>query len=170
MRLRLSPSVGMYQMVAIPHVVALGVCDALPQAWIMWPHTVVDASSGEPLVQINTQAGYDKSMFANVELDVGDDVAARVESAIRQRVDAWAADLAGRPALAPLAPVLGDYANRLIHLGSRVVVLYPNGMVRARGTFAGVDVWGRATVRLAGGEELEFPPEQYRIAPDDQRG
>ncbi|MDO4797947.1 MAG: hypothetical protein Q4A01_08005 [Coriobacteriales bacterium] len=164
MRLHLRPNVGMYQMVAIPHVVALGVCDALPHAWILWPHTVVDASSGEQLGAMRVQAGYDKGMFATVELDLDDSVAALAQSAIQRRVDAWSQVLAGMPAMAPLAPVLGDYANRLMCLGSKVAVLYPNGMVRAQGTFAGVDVWGRATVRLASGEELEFPPEQYRIA------
>ena len=88
-----------------------------------------------------------------------------VEAAIRARVDAWAKALEGRPRLAPLAPVLSDYADRLALLGHRVRVTYPNGLAYATGEFVGIDVWGRATVRLANGSDLEFPPERYNISP-----
>lgn len=154
----------MYQMVAIPHVVALGVCDALPHAWIAWPHDVVDASTDDLITSIHVQAGYDEGMYANVNLDLDENEFPLAKAAIQERIDAWAQSLAGMPAMAPLAPVLGDYADRIVHLGSAVVVRYPNGRERARGTFEGIDVWGRATVRLPGGEELEFPPEQYRMS------
>ena len=153
----LRPSVGMHQLMAAPHIVALGICDALPQAGIAWPHDVVNAASGDLITHVAAHGGYDDhGMFVRVRLDLEQDV----RGAIDARVDQWS----GTAARAPLASVLGDYANRLVDLGKEVSVTYPNGRVYARGTFVGVDVWGRATVRLASGEDVEFAPEKYRIA------
>jgi BirA family biotin operon repressor/biotin-[acetyl-CoA-carboxylase] ligase len=138
-------------------VVALGICDVLPQAGIAWPHDVVDATSGELITHVLAHGGYDdEGMFVRVRLDVD----GNVHDAIDARVDQWSGAGAG----APLAFLLGDYANKLVDLGKEVEVSYPNGRVYARGTFVGVDVWGRATVRLASGEDIEFAPEKYRIA------
>ncbi len=161
-RLMLRPAVGMHQMTAVPHVVALGVCEALPHAGIAWPHDLVDAHTGAPLSSVRVRAGYDEGLYAEVELDL--DLAEDELAAVEACVAAWEVALAGRAGMAPLAPVLAAYADQLWNLGSEVVVTYPNGRVRARGTFAGIDVWGRATVRTADGTELEFPPEQYRIS------
>lgn len=138
-------------------MVALGVCDVLLQAGIAWPHDVVDAASGELITHVLAHGGYDdEGMFVRVRLDVD----GNVRDAIDARVDQWSGAGAG----APLAFLLGDYANKLVDLGKEVEVSYPNGRVYARGTFVGVDVWGRATVRLASGEDIEFAPEKYRIA------
>ena len=161
----LRPRVGMQQYASVPHVVALGVCDALPDRAIAWPHGIADAETGELACSLEAHAGYDdEGMFARVTMpdELLTDV---VEAAIRARVDAWAAALEGRPRLAPLAPVLSDYVERLALLGRVVRVTYPNGAVYAKGEFAGIDVWGRATVRLADGTTLEFPPERYNISP-----
>ena len=160
-QITLRPAVGMGQMMAVPYVVALGVCDALPNAGIAWPCDVVDAATGAPITGVRTQGGYDgEGMFVRVELTLGEEVAEDVLAAVESRVESWAQG----PAVAPLASVLGPYANKLVDLGTEVDVLFPNGNVHARGTFAGIDVWGRATVRLASGEVLEFAPEKYRIA------
>ena len=147
----------MHQLMAAPHVVALGICDTLPQAGIAWPHDVVDAASGELITHVVAHGGYDdEGMFVRVRLNVDESV----RDAIDARVDQWSGAGAG----APLASVLGDYANKLVDLGKEVEVTYPNGHVYTRGAFVGVDVWGRATVRLASGEDIEFAPEKYRIA------
>lgn len=156
----LRPPVGMHQLMAVPHVVALGICDALPQAGIAWPHDVVDAGTGDLITHVEAHSGYDEQgMFVRVRLEL-EDKTDYVRSAVDARVDAWAAG----PLVAPLASVLNDYANKLVDLDKEVDVTYPNGRVRGRGTFVGVDVWGRATVRLASGEEIEFAPEKYRVA------
>lgn len=152
----LRPQVGMRQFVAVPYVVALGVCDALPTAGIAWPHDVVDAATRELLTHVEARGGYDdEGMFVRIGLALEEDVS----EAVAERVAAWEAG----PATAPLASVLSDYADKLVQLGKEVQVTYPNGKVYARGVFAGVDIWGRATVRLANGQELEFAPEKYRI-------
>ena len=161
----LRPRVGMQQYASVPHVVALGVCDALSDRAIAWPHGIADAETGELVCSLEAHAGYDdEGMFARVSMP-GELLTDSVEAAIRVRVDAWAAALSGRPRLAPLAPVLSDYAERLALLGRQVRVTYPNGAAYATGEFCGIDVWGRATVRLANGTNLEFPPERYNISP-----
>lgn len=159
------PAVGMHQMVAVPYVVALGICDALPEAGIAWPHDVVEASTGSMLFGIDTRGGYDNNgMFVRVTLAcAGDEPSEQtvrtLYDAITRRVDAWTAS-AGQT---PLGAVLGDYANKLVQLGHKVSVVYPSGREYVRGTFVGVDVWGRATVRVGEGKQIEFPPERYRI-------
>jgi hypothetical protein len=35
----------------------------------------------------------------------------------------------------------------------------------AEGTFAGIDIWGRATIVTADGHEVEFSPEQASVRP-----
>ena len=47
--------------------------------------------------------------------------------------------------------------------GRSCEVVYPNGRVAAAGTLTAVDVWGRATVRLADGRELVVSPEQASL-------
>ena len=161
----LRPRVGMQQYASVPHVVALGVCDALPDRAIAWPHGIADATTGELVCSLEAHAGYDdEGMYARISVPC-ELLTDSVEAAVRARVDAWAAALEGRPRLAPLAPVLSDYAERLALLGREVRVTYPNGVPYATGEFVGIDVWGRATVRLADGTDLEFPPERYNISP-----
>jgi BirA family biotin operon repressor/biotin-[acetyl-CoA-carboxylase] ligase len=48
-------------------------------------------------------------------------------------------------------------------MGETVDVVYPNGRVRAQGRFAGIDIWGRATVVLEDGSELEFAAAESQI-------
>lgn len=127
----------------------------MPGTGIAWPHSVVDAATGELVTSVASQGGYDdEGMFVRATLDVAPDVA----QVVLDRVNAWSAGPG-----APLATVLADYADALVQLGEQVEVTYPNDKHYAQGTFVGVDVWGRATVRLLAGEELEFPPEKYQI-------
>ena len=64
-----------------------------------------------------------------------------------------------------MAPVLSEYFDLVALMGKPAEAVYPNGNVMARGTFAGVDIWGRATLVTADGHEVEFSPEQARIRP-----
>ena len=90
-------------------------------------------------------------------------VAPQLAAAILARIDTWAAALADNRAVAgPLAPVLGEYFDMVPALGHRAAAVSPNGHPLAIGTFAGVDVWGRATIKTTV-DEREFAPEVARI-------
>ncbi|OUO58647.1 hypothetical protein B5F73_08195 [Olsenella sp. An270] len=150
----------------VPHVCALGVARELG-ARVRWPHEVVTAS-GEPLVSVDARAGYDdEGVFVRCDLawdaERGFD-AAVLERAASEAVGAWAQGVAeGRAAAGPLAPVLSDYFDALLGTGEQVEVLRGDRVI-GEGTLVAVDVWGRATVRLANGtQELEVAPEQARL-------
>lgn len=158
----LRPQVSMHQVATTPLIVALAIADALPHAAIGWPSDVVDAADGHLLSRIRSHAGYDGGMFCEVTFDVDEEEA--VGLAIEARIAQWEAALAGKARMPGLAPMLSDYAEALYGLGTEVVLLYPNGLPYTRALFCGIDIFGRATARLEGGAEIEFPPEQYRIA------
>ena len=164
----LRPAVPMGHVTGVPHVCAIGVARELG-ARVRWPHEVVTAS-GEPLVSVDARAGYDdEGVFVRCDLawdaERGFD-AAVLERAASEAVGAWAQGVAeGRAAAGPLAPVLSDYFDTLLGMGGEVEVVRA-GRVLARGALAGVDVWGRATVRLDdGAQELEIAPEQADLRP-----
>ncbi len=91
------------------------------------------------------------------------DFAPELAASIVRRVDAWAAALAANKAVAgPLAPVLNEYFDMVPALGHRAAAVSPNGHPLAIGTFAGIDVWGRATIKTTV-DEREFAPEVARI-------
>lgn len=162
----LRPAVPMGHVTGVPHVCALGVARELG-ARVRWPHEVVTAS-GEPLVSVDARAGYDdEGVFVRCDLawdaERGFDAAA-LERAASEAVGAWAQGVAeGRAAAGPLAPVLSDYFDALLGMGEQVEVLRGDRAI-GEGTLVAVDVWGRATVRLANGtQELEVAPEQARL-------
>lgn len=162
----LRPAVPMGHVTGVPHVCALGVARELG-ARVRWPHEVVTAS-GEPLVSVDARAGYDdEGVFVRCDLawdaERGFD-AAVLERAASEAVGAWAQGVAeGRAAAGPLAPVLSDYFDALLDMGEQVEVLRGDRVI-GEGTLVAVDVWGRATVRLANGtQELEVAPEQARL-------
>ena len=162
----LRPAVPMGHVTGVPHVCALGVARELG-ARVRWPHEVVTAS-GEPLVSVDARAGYDdEGVFVRCDLawdaERGFDAAA-LERAASEAVGAWAQGVAeGRAAAGPLAPVLSDYFDALLGMGEQVEVLRGERVI-GEGTLVAVDVWGRATVRLANGaQELEIAPEQARL-------
>lgn len=170
----LRPEVPMGAFHALGYVCTLGVVDALRasavDAGVAWPFGVVDAATGAPLADVRVRAGYDEGMFATCEvwpceaasLPTSDVLVAGITA----RVDAWAQDVrAGKAKAGPLAPVLSDYYDATTLMGRPVQALYPNGNVMARGTFVGLDVWGRATLRTDDGREVEFAPEQASIRP-----
>lgn len=160
------PAVPMGHVTGVPFVCALAVARALGGR-VRWPYDVVSAE-GAPLAAVRGRAGYDDDgIYVACEVAPADGAAldaAALESAARDAVGAWGSDVAaGRAAAGPLAPVLGDYFDALLGTGEDVEVVR-GGRVIGRGTLAGVDVWGRATVRLDGGvQELEIAPEQATL-------
>lgn len=93
-----------------------------------------------------------------------DELARAIRDHVVARCDAWAADVnAGRAVAGPLAPILSDYFDALPLIGHDVRVVYPNGNVMGLGTFLGVDVWGRADVRMGSGKEVTLSSEQASL-------
>ncbi len=163
--LTLRPAVPMGHVTGVPFVAALGVAGAL-DARVAWPHEVVGAEE-EPIASVRARAGFDDEgiyVFCDVVPRGEKNLDAEMLScAVREAVDAWVSSVAaGRAAAGPLAPVLSDYFDALASMGEDVEVLRA-GRAVAKGTLMAVDVWGRATVRLADGRELELAPEQAEL-------
>ena len=96
-----------------------------------------------------------------------EDIAALLRRRIVERVDAW--DLAcrqGRAQAGPLAPILNEYFDRCPLLGHRVRALSPEGDLVCTGYFAGLDCWGRATIRRDGGAEVVYTSEMVSLRPE----
>lgn len=176
------PQVPMGAFHALGYVCAMGAAEGLraagvPFAGIGWPQDVVDARTYRPLFALRMHAGYDKGMFATctvvADQQVGllrefsdEQLAEALEQGVTARVASWEAQIAaGQGVAGPLAPVLSEYFDLVPLLGQPAKAVYPNGNVMATGRFAGVDIWGRATLVTDDGRELEFPPEQARILP-----
>jgi len=93
-----------------------------------------------------------------------EELATLIRDCVVARVDAWETDVsAGRAAAGPLAPILSEYFDCIGALGREVEAILPDGQVFARGRFAGIDVWGRATIVTPDGRELEITSEQASI-------
>ena len=106
----------------------------------------------------------ERAALGELGVDVADEVLVEVlAAAVLTRADAWAV-VANTPqgAAGPLAPVLGEYFDMVPLLGRQVAAVSPNGLPLAVGVFAGLDIWGRATIKADAGEQ-EFPPEAVRI-------
>ena len=150
------PAVAMPFLTGVPYAAALGVADALEARGaegigIAWPHDVCGADGLAATVR--TTAGFGEGMFVE-----------KVAEGVLARVDACAARIArAEKAATPLGPVLNELFDRTPLMGKAVEVVYPNGNVALAGTLAGMDVWGRATVKDGAGREHEFAPEQARI-------
>ena len=185
------PAVSMQAFHAIPFVAAMGMMDALVgvadesglglagKVGIQWPSDIVcGAPEFETLlagISVNGGAGA-AGMFAAVTVrvastelaalsatDVDTGLACRLADAVAARIDAWAV-AANTPQgkFGPLAPVLAEYFDMVPLLGHQAVAVSPNGLPLAVGVFAGLDIWGRATIKTDAGEQ-EFPPEAVKI-------
>lgn len=167
---------------ALGYVCAMGVVEGLREAGIGfaavgWPYEVVDGRTDQPLCTLELHAGYRGGMFATCtvrgarQIDLlrslsDEELAAAIEGGMTARVASWeAAIAAGGGAAGPLAPLLSEYFDLVALLGRPAVAVYPNGNEMARGRFAGVDIWGRATLVTDAGEEIEFAPERAGIRP-----
>lgn len=178
----LRPQVPMGAFQALGYVCAMGVAEGLRAAGVGfagvgWPQDVVDARTFRTLAMIRMRAGYRAGMFATCTVVAGaqvgllraladDELSAALEAGVVARVASWERQIAaGAGAAGPLAPVLSEYFDLVPLLGQRAVAVRPDGGELARGTFAGVDVWGRATLAADDGRELELSPEQAAIRP-----
>lgn len=176
------PQVPMGAFHALGYVCAMGAAEGLRNAGVGfaavgWPQDVVDGRTFRPLCTLRMHAGYDKGMYGECTVvaaqqigllrDYDDDqLADALAAGIEARVASWEEQIvAGTGAAGPLAPVLSEYFDLVALLGNPAEAVYPNGNVMARGTFAGVDIWGRATLVADDGHELEFSPEQASIRP-----
>lgn len=184
----LRPQVAMGYLEGLPYVVSLGICEALDRLCademrIGWPYAVVHDT--KPLVSLETHAGYGKGgIFAvaqltlplkaldegthacalleecRVQSDLSDrELAATLRDEILSALRGWEQGFSQGGA-GPLAPVLNDYFDVLDAMGERVEIRYPNGRLKAQGRFAGVDVWGRASVVADDGSEISFSHEE----------
>lgn len=178
----LRPQVPMGAFHALGYVCAMGAAEGLREAGVSfaavgWPQDVVDARSLRPLASLQMHAGYDRGIYATCSVvasqQIGllralsnEDLAAALAQGVEARVASWEQRIAAGGGVAgPLAPVLSEYFDLVALLGRPAVAVYPNGNEMARGTFAGVDIWGRATLVTEDGQELEFPPERAGIRP-----
>ena len=178
----LRPQVPMGAFHALGYVCTMGAVEGLreagvPYAGIGWPQDVVDARTFRTLCTLRMHAGYDKGMFATCTICAATQIGLlrslddqtlhdALEAGITRRVGLWEEQIvAGAGKVGPLAPVLQEYFDLVPLLGQPVVATYPNGNEMARGTFAGMDIWRRATVVTQDGRELELSPEQAGIRP-----
>lgn len=180
----LRPVVRMGDFHALPFVAAMGIVDAFraqgkaDEVGIRWPGDIVCGAPAfeNELAKITVNAGAGEGgMFAMASVAVDEasvrslgfegplvEIAQGMAGAVAERVDVWAESLAGKQVAGPLAPVLAEYFDMVPALGHRVAALSPNGHALAIGTFAGIDVWGRATIKTAVNEQ-EFASEVARI-------
>ena len=101
------------------------------------------------------------------KLPAFEDISELLRRRIVARVDAW--DLAcrqGRAQAGPLAPILNEYFDCCPLLGHRVRALSPEGELVCTGYFAGLDCWGRATVRRDDGAEVVYTSEMVSLRPE----
>lgn len=157
------PSIPMGFIDGVPFVAALGAAEALG-AKVAWPHAVV-GEGGEVLVTVRARAGYDdQGLYAAVELSgPGADEAAADGAA--SRVEAWGEAVAAGSKAGPLAAILNDYFDACALMGKPAEVVRRDGSVACKGYLAGMDIWGKATVKLADGREVEVAPNQAAIRP-----
>ena len=91
-----------------------------------------------------------------------------LRAGIAGTVEEWAADVkrAGTAAT-PLGRLGSELYDRMAFMGSYVGLIDRSGNAYAAGTLTGIDLWGRALVRLddGTGEERTFDPAQVSIRP-----
>lgn len=161
----LRPCVAPARLPGLAAACALGALDVLDEAQLKWPNDLL--VRGRKLAGILVEAARDDTgeTFAvcgigvNVEhapreldaislAELGDTpsfsaLAEALRAGIAGRVDAWAT----AEGELPLDGVLDDYVSHLAWRGEKVRVLAADdGAELARGTFEGVDAWGRAVV------------------------
>lgn len=146
-------------------VASLGAAESLG-AHVAWPNFVVDGDGAE-LVRVTCRAGYDdEGIYVTCELD-GDAATDAVADAVVARVDAWGDAVAAGGKAGPLAAVLEEYFDACLLMGRAVRVVRRDGSVACEGTLAGMDIWGRVTVKLDDGREVEIAPGQASVVACD---
>ena len=165
------PTIPMSYVVGVPQVCALAVRDALADCGhksdLLWPSSLTcDGAT----FHVSARAGYDDDgMYLTCELEYIGELptgftAELVDTHIVRRIAAWEHEIAaGRSKAGPLAAVLLELFDATPLLGKECVALGSTGHPLCSGHFVAIDVWGRATVRVADGSEREFAPEHARI-------
>ena len=87
------------------------------------------------------------------------------QEAIQRRIDAWHAFLKDHPHQpGTISSVADEYFSALAWMGQKVYVeRLAQGHAQGtavKGRFAGIDIWGRASVITSDGSELMCAPEQ----------
>ncbi len=142
-------------------VASLGAAEALG-AHVAWPCSVVDGEGSE-LVRVSCRAGYDdEGIYVTCEIE-GEAASDAVADAVVARVDAWGESVAAGSKAGPLAAVLEEYFDACLLMGKPVRVVRRDGSVACEGTLAGMDIWGRVTVKLDDGREVEVAPGQASV-------
>ena len=173
------PDVNMHAFHGLPFVVAMGMMDALVgtastpglglagKVGIQWPslaRVAVNGGAGAAGMFAAVTVDIERAALGELGVDMADEALIEaLAAAVLVRVDTWAV-VANTPqgAAGPLAPVLGEYFDMVPLLGRQVAAVSPSGLPLAVGVFAGLDIWGRATIKTDAGEQ-EFPPEAVRI-------
>lgn len=95
-----------------------------------------------------------------------EELADAVANAVMDRVAAWERGLgAGQGSAGPLGPVLSEWFDEMPLMGEPVRMVLPDGRTAVEGTLAGIDGWGRVTVRTDDGQEVELTCEQGSLRP-----
>lgn len=157
-----SSAMGTFAVCGVGVNVASITADTAPQAVQVTPEADV-APSPEALARTCLEELVEDPS----KLPTFDDIAELLRRRIVARVDAW--DLAcrqGRAQAGPLAPILNEYFDCCPLLGHRVRALSPEGELACTGYFAGLDCWGRATVRRDDGAEVVYTSEMVSLRPE----
>lgn len=94
-------------------------------------------------------------------------LATALRDAIVRRAHLWEQSMAGRTVAGPLAPILDEYFDTMPAVGRLMDAVMPDGRSMATGTFAGMDVWGRAILVTKDGEEVSISAEQASLRQAD---
>ena len=123
------------------------------------------ADLGVRRIAIGTALVRDPAFAERAAADYGDRVVADVAAmdAAAARVDAWAEAVAAGSKAGPLAAVLEDYFDACLLMNKPVEVVRRDGTIACKGRLAGIDIWGRVTVKLLDGREVEIAPGQASV-------
>lgn len=90
-------------------------------------------------------------------------LATTLRDAIVKRAAQWEQSMMGRTVAGPLATILDEYFDAMPAVGHTMDAVMPDGRSMATGTFAGMDVWGRAILVTQDGEEVAISAEQASL-------
>lgn len=110
--------------------------------------------------------GLSALLSEGAEMPAVDELAEAVRAGVVASVDAWAAAVrAAGPAALPLSGIMDELYDHMAYMGEYVALIDREGRPYAAGTLTGLDVWGRALVRIDGGGEEAFDSAQVSIRP-----
>lgn len=139
-------------------VVGIGINLTHPDHEIIRPELVHDGQA-HPL-----STGYLEDCLAHSadvsDLEVFDQLAERVRSAIVTGCDRWVHALTVDAGVDPLEPLRNIYEEHLYLIHRKVRVYTPDNKVAETGQFLGVDGWGKARIQRGDGTYLALLPEQ----------